>query len=112
MTAIEKIQRGATRFVDMELMPKLAGRDKWIVAGVVTLYIKRLPALLEKAKSSEAVKLLGVIGEDNSVDIEAVYNSIKPAAAQTPAAINIPMGGTITITSSDIDTLYNYIMQA
>lgn len=112
MTSIDKIQRGASRFVDMELMPKLAGRDKWIVAGVVTLYIKRLPALLEKARSSEAVKLLDVIGEDNSVDLEAVYNSVKPAAVQTPAAINIPMGGMITITASDIDTLYNYIMQA
>ena len=112
MTSIDKIQRGASRFVDMELMPKLAGRDKWIVAGIVTLYIKRLPALIEKAKSREAVKLLDVIGEDNSVDLEAVYNSIKPAAAQTPAAINIPMGGMITITGSDIDSLYNYIMQA
>lgn len=112
MTSIEKIQRGATRFVDMELMPKLAGRDKWIVAGVVTLYIKRLPALIEKAKSSEALKLLDVIGEDNSIDLEAVYNSVKPAAAQTPAAINIPMSGTITITGADIDALYNYIIQA
>lgn len=112
MTPIDKIQRGATRFVDNELMPKLAGRDKWIVAGIVTLYIKRLPALIEKARSSEAVKLLDVIGEDNSVDLEAVYNSVKPAAAQTPAAINIPMGGMITITGSDIDSLYNYIMQA
>lgn len=112
MTSIDKIQRGATRFVDNELMPKLAGRDKWIVAGVVTLYIKRLPALIEKAKSSQAVKLLDVIGEDNSIDLEAVYNSLKPAAAQTPAAINIPMGGTITITGADIDALYNYIIQA
>lgn len=112
MISLDKIQRGATRFVDTELMPKLSGRDKWIVAGVVTLYIKRLPALIEKAKSSEAVKLLDVIGEDNSIDLEAVYNSLKPAAAQTPAAINIPMGGTITITGADIDALYNYIIQA
>lgn len=112
MTSIDKIQRGASRFVDMELMPKLAGRDKWIVAGVVTLCINRLPALLEKAKANDTIKLLGVIGEDNSIDLEAVYNSIKPAARQTPAAINIPMGGTITITGSDIDTLYNYIIQA
>lgn len=112
MTSIDKIQRGATRFVDMELMPKLAGRDKWIVAGVVTLCIKRLPALVEKAKANDTIKLLDVIGEDNSVDLEAVYNSIKPAAAQTPAAINIPLGGTITLTGSDIDTLYNYIIQA
>ena len=112
MTSIDKIQRGASRFVDMELMPKLEGYDKLIVAGVVTLYIKRLPALIEKAKSRVAVKLLDVIGEDNSVDLEAVYNSVKPAAAQTRVTINIPFGGTITITGSDIDTLYNYIMQA
>lgn len=112
MTSIDQIQRGASRFVDTELMPKLAGRDKWIVAGVVTLYIKRLPALVEQVKNKEAVRMLGVIGEDNSVDLEAVYNSIKPAAAQTPVQVNIPMGGTITITGTDIDILYNCIMQA
>ena len=112
MITIDQIQRGAARFVDTELMPKLAGRDKWIVAGIVTLYIKRLPALVEQIKSKEAVRLLGVIGEDNSVDLEAVYNSIKPAAAQTPVQVNIPMGGTITITGTDIDILYNCIMQA
>lgn len=112
MITLDQIQRGASRFVDTELMPKLAGRDKWIVAGVVTLYIKRLPALVEQLKSKEAVRLLGVIGEDNSVDLEAVYNSIKPAAAQTPVQVNIPMGGTITITGTDIDILYNCIMQA
>lgn len=112
MISIDQIQRGASRFVDTELMPKLAGRDKWIVAGVVTLYIKRLPALIEKAKSSEAVKLLDVIGEDNSIDLEAVYNSLKPAAAQTPVTVNIPMGGMITITGTDIDLLYSCIMQS
>lgn len=112
MLSIDQIQRGAARFVDTELMPKLAGRDKWIVAGVVTLYIKRLPVLVEQLKSKDAVRLLGVIGEDNSVDLEAVYNSIKPAAAQTPVQVNIPMGGTITITGTDIDILYNCIMQS
>ena len=112
MITLDQIQRGAARFVDTELMPKLAGRDKWIVAGVVTLYIKRLPALVEQLKSKEAIRLLGVIGEDNSVDLEAVYNSIKPAAAQTPVQVNIPMGGTITITGTDLDILYNCIMQA
>lgn len=112
MITLDQIQRGAARFVDTELMPKLSGRDKWIVAGVVTLYIKRLPALVEQLKSKEAVRLLGVIGEDNSVDLEAVYNSIKPAAAQTPVQVNIPMGGMITITGTDIDILYNCIMQS
>ena len=112
MISIDQIQRGAARFVDAELMPKLAGRDKWIVAGIVTLYIKRLPALVEQLKSKDAVRLLGVIGEDNRVDLEAVYNSIKPAAAQTPVTVNIPMGGIITITGTDIDILYNCIMQS
>lgn len=112
MFSADKIQRGAARFVDVEILPNLEGKDKWIVSGIATLYLSRLPALIQQAKQSPAVKLAGVISEDGMVDIESILNGVRPAARQTPAVINIPMGGSLRFTEQDLDTLFNYIKNA
>ena len=113
MVSVDKIQRGAARFVDMEILPKLEGRDKWLVTGAVTLYLSKLPAMVQMVKNKDAVKLLGIISEDGqSVDIDMLMNSIIPAARQSPASFKIPLGGTLNFTEADIETLRNYIMQA
>jgi len=113
MVSIDKIQRGAARYLDAEIMPKAEGKDKWIISAAGTLYLARLPALIQALKSKEAIALLGIISEDGmSVDLDAIMSSIKPAARQAPATIKIPFGGAISFTEGDIDILKNYIMQA
>ena len=113
MVSIEKIQKGAARYVDVEMLPKLDGKDKWIVAAAVSLYLSRLPAIVQGIKSNPAIKILNIISEDGqSIDLDMLISSIKPAARQAPASFKIPFGGTINFTDSDIDSLKNYIMQA
>ena len=113
MVSVDKIQRGAARYVDTEILPKVEGKDKWIITSALTLYLAKLPALIQTLKDKDAVKILGIISEDGqSVDIDTLINSVKPAAQQTPAAFKIPFGGTLNLTASDLDSLRNYIMQA
>lgn len=113
MVTVDKIQRGAARYVDMEMLPHLEGKDKWIITGAVTLYLAKLPALVQGIKDNEMVKVLGIISADgSSVDIDALINSIRPAAQQSPASFRIPFGGTLQFTIEDIEKLKTYIMQA
>jgi len=56
--------------------------------------------------------MLGVIAPDGTVDVEAIINSLKPAARVTPAEIPIPLtGGSVTVTEQDLDMILRYIMQ-
>lgn len=111
MVTIDQIQRGAARFVDQEMLPKMQGKDKWLVTGIVTLLISKLPSIMESAENNEVIKLLGVV-EDGKVDLESLITAVRPAMRATPATIQIPMGGSITIKEADIDMLYQHIIQS
>ena len=112
MVSIDRIQRGASRYIDTELLPKVEGKEKWFLTGIASLYLAKLPNIVQQAKANPAIKLAGIISEDNLIDLESLINSVRPAARQSPAIINIPFGGTLRLTETDLDTLYNYIMQS
>lgn len=113
MVTIEKIQCGVARYLDTELLPKVEGRDRWMLTAAVSLYLAKLPALVQSLKDNPALKPLGLISADGtSIDIDALIASVKPAARQTPAVFRVPFGGSISLTETDLDTIRNYIMQA
>lgn len=112
MVTLEKVQRGAAKYIDAEILPKLQGKDKWVVTAASTIFLAKLPSLLQSFNSNAMVQAMGIIGSDGTIDLETLVASVKPAARQTPAKINIPFGGEVTLTESDLDTLYSYINQA
>ena len=110
MVTVDKLQRGLARYVEQEILPPMKGADRWIVTSAVTLALGKLPVLVQ---NGGALKTLGVIGTDNTVDIEGLIQSVRPAARATPITINIPFtNGVITLTEQDLDTIARYIEQA
>ena len=112
MVSIDQVQRGAARFVEQEMLPKMQGKDKWIVTGIVTIFLSKLPSLLHTAQEKEIIKMLNLVSEDGRVDIESIIEALRPAMRATPATIDIPMGGTVKITEADVDMLYQYIIKS
>lgn len=112
MVSIEKIQRGAARYIDTEILPKVEGKDKWILTAASSLLIAKLPMLAQNLNKSAVVQAMGIISPDGLIDIDALVSSVKPAARQTPAKFKIPFGGEMTLTEADIDALQKYINQA
>lgn len=112
MVTIDRVQRGVSRYLDEQLMPHLAGKDRWIMTGIATLGLQKLPQIIQTYGSNPAIQMLGVIAPDGTVDVEAIINSLKPAARVTPAEIPIPLtGGSVTVTEQDLDMILRYIMQ-
>lgn len=112
MVTVDRIQRGVSRYLDEQLMPHLSGKDRWIMTGIATLALQKLPQIIQSYTSNTAVQMLGIIAPDGTIDVEAIINSIKPAARKTPADIPIPLtGGSITVTEQDLDMILRYIMQ-
>lgn len=94
MATIQQVQKGLAMFVDRELQPKVSGRDKWILAGAVTMLYPKVAALADA---------------NGNIDINAIIEGIRPAAKVSPANITIPFGGTLSLNETDLDKLKEYI---
>lgn len=113
MVTVDKIQRGISRYLDEQLMPHMKGKDRWVMTGIASLYMAKLPQIVQAFGAKPAVSALGIIGADGTIDIESIINSIRPAAKHCPAEIAIPLiSGSITITEQDLDNILRYIMQS
>lgn len=110
MVSIDKLQNGIARYIDTELVPKMDGLNKWVFSAVAAAYIADAPKLMERVKENTMLAPLNLIDAAGNVDIDKVYTHLKPAAAKCPAPIAIPGIGTITLTETDVDALYNYII--
>jgi hypothetical protein len=107
MYDITKVQQGTARYIEAEILPKLDGKARWLVTGAATLYLSKLPALL----NTPSIAATGIVS-GTSIDVEALIDSVRPAARKSPAVIDIPLGGKLTFTESDLDALLNSIKQA
>lgn len=107
MYSIEKVQQGTARYIESEILPQLDGKSRWLVTAAATLYLAKLPAVL----NTPAIAMTGLVN-GNTIDVETLINSIRPAAKKSTATINIPLGGKLTLTEADLDALLNSIKQA
>ena len=52
MVCLEKIQAGASAFLDAEIMPKLPGLQRWLFGGTAALFLERLPDMVRNISES------------------------------------------------------------
>lgn len=112
MVSINRVQSGLSKYLDSEILPKLSGWQKWVFSAAATAYIADASKVAEKVRASTALSPLSLIDEANNIDVEKIYHHLRPAAEKCPAPISIPGMGTITLTVSDVDMMYNCIMQS
>ena len=74
--------------------------------------MEQFPQIIEQYKSNEVVKMLGVIDQDDHIDIDRLYQHIVPIARKGAATINLPLVGAVTINDADVDKLYRYIINS
>lgn len=114
----EQIQNGVSKFVKNDLLSLAPdGILKFAVETAANAYLTRAIIYLNQMQSSDINKTLG-LAQDGKIDIEAFYTSAKQAYTG-PYKIELPspglqkvlsMLGNWTITDTDIDKLYNYII--
>lgn len=113
MVTVDKIQIGASRYLDEQLTSKMKGLDAWTLPGFATLYLANLPTIMKDMASKPLFAYSGVFGADGTVDIERLINSLKVGARKSPATIKLPITNSpITFTEQDLDVLLRYIIQA
>lgn len=114
MVTVDQAQRGLVKFVDAEIAPGLSATEKVIIGGGAGVIAAKLPGILDRYTGSGALSLLELYDrERGQVDLDAVYEAVKPYIGPDPIPVKIPVAGvTIKLTQREIDALYRYIKEA
>lgn len=118
MVTITQAQTGILRFVQQEIAPNLSMLEKVVVGGAINLVSGKLPTIIDKYASNQLFTALEIYDkEQGKLDIEALYNAVKPylGAEAIPVPVKVPGIGidlNLKFTQRDIDTLYRYIKEA
>lgn len=114
MVTIAQVQQGVARFIDAEIVPRLSAVEKLVVGGGAGLLTAKLPEVLKGYADNKMVSALGLYdAEHGEIDIDALYNAIKPYIGADPIPVTVPFVGIkLKFTQREIDTLYKYIKEA
>ncbi|MCQ2242122.1 hypothetical protein [Treponema sp.] len=107
MSTIVSVIAGMKEFFDEELVMKLSGLGKWIVGAGISMYMDNAVNTFNELKENPLIKGLGIIHEDDTIDIDTLYAKMKEQA-QIHGAVtfNMPMIGAMTFRPEDLDHLY------
>lgn len=114
MVTIAQVQQGVAKFVDTEIVPRLSAVEKLVVGGGAGLITAKLPELAKQYSGNKFVSAMGLYdAEHGEIDLDALYNAIKPYIGADPIPVTIPyVGLKLKFTQCEIDTLYKYIKEA
>lgn len=110
MVTLNQIQQGLSRYVSNELTSKMTGAQKWIFGAGAELYLANIGGIFNTLKTHPMVKALGIIDEQDQVDIDKLYNALLHQADLGAMTVDIPMAGSFTFNRNDVENLYRYII--
>lgn len=111
---LDQVKAGAAAFLDKNLMPLLPEKSwKRVVYGAaIAMYINKADQYLPLLIDHPAIKPLGLVQEDGTIDLDAALPYLKQNMPADGFDVSIPGLGDITFKESDIQTLYNEIKSA
>lgn len=107
MTTVVSVIDGIKEFIDEELISKVSGLGKWFIGAGISLAMDNAVNTFNELKENPIIKTMGIIHDDDTIDIDMLYSKLKEQAAMHGAVtINVPMIGTMTFRAEDLDHLY------
>ena len=110
MVTLAQVQAGVERYLDTEILSKIPGWQKWVLGAAASRMLSRSGEIFNSLKSNPVVSAMGVIDEQDQIDIDAIYREFSKQAQRGAITFDIPLMGALTVNSGDIDRLYNYII--
>ena len=110
MIPYTKVINGITRYIDDEIVNKLAGLQKWAVGTAAGIMLAKGTDMFNGLKTSPLIKSMGIINENDEVDVELIYRELKKQAQKGAVTFDIPLLGALTLNEQDVDKLYNKII--
>ena len=71
--------------------------------------LSRSGEIFNTLKSNPVVSAMGIIDEQDQIDIDAIYREFAAQAQRGAVTFDVPLVGALTLTATDVDKLYGYI---
>lgn len=110
MITLSQATAGIEKYLDAEILAKIPDWRKWVLGAGASRMLSRSTEIFNQIKNHPIVAAMGVIDEQDQIDIEAIYREFSKQAQRGAITFDIPLMGALTLNSGDIDKLYNYII--
>lgn len=104
-----QVMNGVIKYVDNEILDKIQGWQKWVVGAGIGVALNKTSEIFNELKKNVMIKTLGIIDDNDMIDIDTLYREIKKQARKSAVSFSVPMLGTMSLNESDVDKLYNFI---
>lgn len=112
MVTKEQFINGILVYAEKEVIPALPTIGKWGIGAGIILAKNQADTIITNLANNNIVKTLGVVNDSGEIDVERLAYALKQSAEQYGnVQINVPVVGTLTFTSSDIEKLKHYIVR-
>ena len=106
---------GFSRFIDESVLAHYPATSmkRIIMAGAISLYMKKNEGIVDILTSNPLFTGLGVIHDNGMIDLDPIRDTLKSEINKAGfMRLSIPMVGDVDFTTEDIDALYRYIQEA
>lgn len=111
MATVNQIAAGVAHFYDSEVRPSISGAKAILYGVAVGMAAGRPDNLIGKYKPT--LKMLGVMTDDENVDVAALGAEIKNQMNKSGGFISFDVGqDTFRFNAADVDRLVDYINRA
>lgn len=99
------VKNGLLNYIHQEIIEKAQGTNKFLLCAGVALLTPKLDEMYHQYKEHPVIKALGVIHDNDHIDVDVLYDAMKHAINKVG---KVELMG-IIFNSSDIDSLYSHI---
>ena len=111
MATVNQIAAGVAHFYDSEVRPSISGAKAILYGVAVGMAAGRPDNLIGKYKPT--LKMLGIMTDDENVDVAALGAEIKNKMNKSGGFISFDIGqDTFRFNAADVDRLVDYINKA
>lgn len=113
MVTVSQVQAGMVKYIDEEIISQISGWEKWALGAAAGIAARKAVDIFNVAKNTPVVKFLGVIDENDMIDLDLLYEEFSKQAKEKGAVtFNIPILGPLTLNATDVDKIYKAIQNS
>lgn len=109
MVTLAQVQAGLNRYIAQEFLSKMTGWQKWVFGASAAMLNSNITGIFNQLKGNNLVKMMGVIDENDNIDIDKLYAAFKEQARQSSVTFDLPVVGATTLNEGDVEKLYSFI---
>lgn len=110
MVTLAQVRAGVGRYLEAEMISKICGWQKWVVGAAASMALDQSAAIFNQLKTNPIVQALGVIDEQDGIDIDRLHAEFAKQAQRGAVTFDVPIIGSLTLNAQDVDKIYQYII--